>query len=57
MTELVLINKEKAADIVKQAETEIIANSENVTFNELVRAVCGIIKCKIMLYKPEQPES
>lgn len=57
MNELILLNKEKAAEIVKQAETEIIANSQSATFNEIVRAVCGVIKCKIMLYEPEQPES
>lgn len=52
-----LISKEKAAEIIEQAKKEMIAGSKNGLFDAVVRSVCGIIKCKIMLYKPEQPES
>jgi uncharacterized ferredoxin-like protein len=52
-----LISKEQVKEIIEQAEKEMTAGLKHGNAFGLITSVCGIIKCKVMLYEPEQPES
>jgi hypothetical protein len=52
-----LISRGRAKEIIEQTEKEITAGLKNADLAGIITSVCGIIKCKIMLCEPEQPES